>query len=77
MEAQERREGRGRLSTLFAGVLLLVLMVLLKPWVAQVPVVALVAVMVMVSVETFDWRSLRQLVRHPRTSSAVMLATKL
>lgn len=67
--------GRGRLSTLFAGVLLLVLMVLLKPWVAQVPVVALVAVMVMVSVETFDWRSLRQLVRHPRTSSAVMLAT--
>lgn len=67
--------GRGRLSTLFAGVLLLVLMVLLRPWVAQVPVVALVAVMVMVSVETFDWRSLRQLVRHPRTSSAVMLAT--
>jgi len=67
--------GRGRLSTLFAGVLLLVLMVLLRPWVAKVPVVALVAVMVMVSVETFDWRSLRQLVRHPRTSSAVMLAT--
>jgi len=67
--------GRGRLSTLFAGVLLLVLMVLLRPWVAQVPVVALVAVMVMVSIETFDWRSLRQLVRHPRTSSAVMLAT--
>ncbi len=67
--------GRSRLSTLFAGVLLLVLMVLLRPWVAKVPVVALVAVMVMVSVETFDWRSLRQLVRHPRTSSAVMLAT--
>ncbi|HEY0334495.1 MAG TPA: SulP family inorganic anion transporter [Stenotrophomonas sp.] len=67
--------GRGRLSTLFAGVLLLVLMVLLKPWVSQVPVVALVAIMVMVSVETFDWRSLRQLVRHPRTSSGVMLAT--
>lgn len=67
--------GRGRLSTLFAGVLLLVLMVLLKPWVAQVPVVALVAIMVMVSIETFDWRSLRTLARHPRLSSAVMLAT--
>ncbi len=67
--------GRGRLSTLFAGVFLLVLMVLLKPWVGQVPVVALVAIMVMVSVETFDWRSLSALARHPRLSGAVMLAT--
>jgi len=67
--------GRGRLSTLFAGVFLLVLMVLLKPWVSQVPVVALVAIMVMVSVSTFDWGSLRAVVRHPRTSSLVMLGT--
>lgn len=67
--------GRGRLSTLFAGVFLLVLMVLLKPWVSQVPVIALVAIMVMVSAETFDWKSLRTLVRHPRLSSAVTLAT--
>ncbi|NEL43042.1 MAG: SulP family inorganic anion transporter, partial [Xanthomonas perforans] len=61
--------GRGRLSTLFAGVFLLILMVLLKPWVSQVPVIALVAIMVMVSAETFDWRSLRTVVTHPRTSS--------
>lgn len=67
--------GRGRLSTLFAGVFLLVLMVVLKPWVAQVPVVALVAIMVMVSIETFDWRSLRALALHPRLSGVVMLAT--
>ena len=67
--------GRGRLSTLFAGVFLLVLMVALKPWVSQVPVIALVAIMVMVSAETFDWKSLGTLVRHPRLSSAVMLAT--
>ncbi|MGV8961719.1 MAG: SulP family inorganic anion transporter [Stenotrophomonas sp.] len=67
--------GRGRLSTLFAGVFLLVLMVLLKPWVSQVPVVALVAIMAMVSVSTFDWRSLGALVRHPRLSGVVMLAT--
>ena len=67
--------GRGRLSTLFAGVFLLVLMVALKPWVSQVPVVALVAIMFMVSAETFDWKSLGTLVRHPRLSSAVMLAT--
>ncbi|MDD2545063.1 MAG: SulP family inorganic anion transporter [Burkholderiaceae bacterium] len=67
--------GRGRLSTLFAGVFLLVLMVLLKPWVSQVPVVALVAIMVMVSASTFDWASVRALVVHPRSSSAVMLST--
>lgn len=69
--------GRGRLSTLFAGALLLVLMVLLKPWVSQVPVAALVAIMIMVSVDTFDWSSLRSLVVHPKMSSAVMVATVL
>lgn len=60
--------GRGRLSTLFAGVFLLILMVALKPWVSRVPVIALVAIMVMVSVSTFDWKSLGNLVRHPRLS---------
>lgn len=69
--------GRGRLSTLFAGVFLLVLMVLLKPWVSQVPVAALVAIMVMVSIDTFDWSSLRTLVVHPKVSSTVMLVTVL
>lgn len=69
--------GRGRLSTLFAGVFLLVLMVLLKPWVSQVPVAALVAIMVMVSIDTFDWSSLRSLLIHPRMSSAVMVVTVL
>jgi SulP family sulfate permease len=67
--------GRGRLSTLFAGVFLLVLMVFLKPWVSEVPVAALVAIMVMVSIDTFDVSSLRKLVVHPRASSFVMLAT--
>ena len=67
--------GRGRLSTLFAGVFLLILMVALKDWVSKVPVIALVAIMVMVSAETFDWNSLGALVRHPRLSSAAMLAT--
>ncbi|OBZ95758.1 sulfate transporter [Pararhizobium polonicum] len=69
--------GRGRLSTLFAGALLLVLMVLLKPWVSQVPVAALVAIMVMVSIDTFDWSSLRTVVVHPKMSSVVMIATVL
>ena len=67
--------GRGRLSTLFAGVFLLILMVALKPWVSQVPVIALVAIMVMVSASTFDWKSLGNLRRLPLLSSAVMLTT--
>lgn len=70
-----RYGGRGRLSTLVAGVFLLVVMVPLRPWVAQVPVAALVAIMIMVSISTFSWGSLRDLVRHPKTSGAVMLAT--
>lgn len=67
--------GCGRLSTLFAGAFLLILMVLLKPWVSQVPVAALVAIMIMVSIDTFDWSSLRTLVIHPKTSSVVMVTT--
>ena len=70
-----RYGGRGRLSTLVAGLFLLLLMVALRPWVARVPVAALVAIMVMVSVSTFAWSSLRDLAQHPRLSSVVMLAT--
>jgi SulP family sulfate permease len=70
-----RYGGRGRLSTLFAGAFLLILMMALKPWVGQVPVAALVAIMVMVSASTLDWGSARTLLRHPKLSSLVMLAT--
>ncbi len=67
--------GRGRLSTLFAGALLLVMVVFLGPWVSQIPMAALVAVMIMVSIGTFSWRSLSNLVTHPKSSSVVMVAT--
>ena len=67
--------GRGRLSCLWAGVLLLFLIVVLGPWVARIPMPALVAVMIMVSINTFQWRSIRSLVVQPATSSIVMLAT--
>lgn len=67
--------GRTRLSSLTAGVVLLILVVFLGPWVKQIPMAALVAVMIMVSISTFDWRSFRNLVTHPRSSSFVMLAT--
>jgi sulfate permease, SulP family len=70
-----RYGGRGRLSTLTAGVFLLVLMVQLRPFVARVPVAALVAIMIMVSISTFSWASIRDLARHPKVSSLAMLAT--
>ncbi|MEZ2741358.1 SulP family inorganic anion transporter [Paenalcaligenes hominis] len=67
--------GRGRLSTLCAGVFLLILIVFLGDWVSQIPMAALVAVMIMVSISTFDWQSVKNLVVHPRSSSVVMIAT--
>ncbi|MFT8245289.1 SulP family inorganic anion transporter [Roseomonas sp. BN140053] len=67
--------GRTRLSTFAAGVILLVLLAALGPWVGQIPMPALVAVMVMVSIGTFSWTSIPNLRRHPPTSSVVMLVT--
>jgi SulP family sulfate permease len=66
---------RGRLSTLVAGAFLLLLLVALQDLLKIVPVAALTAVMVMVSLNTFSWRSLRDLGTNPLPSSAVMLAT--
>jgi SulP family sulfate permease len=67
--------GRGRLSTFVAGLFLLILIVFLGPWVAQIPMAALVAVMIMVSIGTFSWESVRKLREHPPSSSIVMIAT--
>jgi SulP family sulfate permease len=67
--------GRGRLSTLTAGVVLLILVVFLGDWVAKIPMAALVAVMIMVSIGTFNWGSIKSLRQHPKSSSIVMIAT--
>ncbi len=67
--------GRGRLSTLFAGVLLLIMVVYLSDWISQIPMAALVAVMIMVSIGTFSWSSIRDLNKNPRSSSIVMFTT--
>jgi sulfate permease, SulP family len=67
--------GRGRLSTLVAGAFLLVLLVVLQRLLALVPVAALTAVMIMVSINTFSWSSLRRLRTNPWPSSVVMLVT--
>ncbi len=67
--------GRTRLSTLTAGLFLLFLLAVLGPFVGRIPMPALVAVMVMVSIGTFSWNSIPNLRRHPPTSSVVMLVT--
>jgi SulP family sulfate permease len=66
---------RTRLSTFFAGAFLLFLIVVLGDWVKQIPMAALVAVMIMVSISTFNWSSIINLRSHPLSSSVVMLAT--
>ena len=67
--------GRGRLSSFVAGVFLLILVVGLGDLVSIIPIPALVAIMIMVSVGTFSWSSIGNLRTHPRSSSVVMIAT--
>ncbi len=67
--------GRSRLSTLCAGVFLLLLMLFLSEWLQRIPMAALVAVMIMVSIGTFRWGSLRTLKTYPLSTNIVMIAT--
>lgn len=67
--------GRGRLSTLASGVFLMILILLFGEWVSVIPMSALVAVMIMVAIGTFNWQSLRDILKHPKTSSLVMVTT--
>ncbi len=69
--------GRGRLSTLVAGSVLLILIVFLNDWVAKIPMAALVAVMIMVSIGTFDWNSIKNIKKHPFSTNVVMISTVL
>jgi sulfate permease, SulP family len=72
-----RSGARGRLSTFTAGAFLLFLLLVLGDWVGIIPMPALVAIMIMVSISTFKWQSLNDLRLHPRRSSIVMVATVL
>jgi SulP family sulfate permease len=69
--------GRGRLSAFAAGSILLVLIVVLGDYVKRIPMAALVAVMIMVSIGTFSWASFRNFKLHPKSSSLVMVSTVL
>lgn len=67
--------GRTRLSTLCAGVFLLLLMLFFSTQVEKIPMAVLVAIMIMVSIGTFNWSSLREIRKIPRSESAVMVTT--
>lgn len=67
--------GRTRLSTLTAGIFLMVLILVLDEWLKQIPMAALVAVMIMVAIGTFSWDSIRNLKKHPLSTNIVMVTT--
>ena len=67
--------GRGRHSTLTAGSVLIIMVVFLDSWLQQIPMAALVAVMIMVSIGTFSWVSIRDLRKNPMSSNIVMIST--
>ncbi|MBT2659347.1 SulP family inorganic anion transporter [Bacillus sp. ISL-18] len=69
--------GRGRFSTFIAGVFLMFLIVVLGKIVVQIPMAALAGVMIMVSISTFDWNSIRTLHILPRSDAIVMIVTVL
>ncbi|OAB62441.1 sulfate transporter [Leptolyngbya valderiana BDU 20041] len=67
--------GRTRLSTLSAGIFLLFFILVLGTWVRQIPMAALVSVMIMVSIGTFSWSSIAHIHRLPRSETATMVTT--
>lgn len=67
--------GRTRLSCFTAGIVLILMVVFLDEWVSQIPMAALVAVMIMVSIGTFSWSSITNLKEHPLSTSVVMIMT--
>jgi SulP family sulfate permease len=67
--------GLTRLSTFSAGVFLLILVVFISDWLKVIPMAALVAVMIMVSISTFEWKSLTGFKSNPKSSNVVMIAT--
>ncbi len=67
--------GRGRLSSFSAGAFLFFFIFVMRDYVAQIPMVALVSVMFMVAASTFDWSSIKKVQTMPRAEIAIMAAT--
>ncbi|MEI4768206.1 SulP family inorganic anion transporter [Psychrobacillus sp. FJAT-51614] len=67
--------GRGRLSTLIAGLFLIFLIIVLGELVVKIPMPVLVGIMIMVCIGTFDWGSFKYVIKAPKTDASVMLVT--
>ncbi len=67
--------GRTRLSSFCAGLFLLIMVVFMSDWISIIPMAALVAIMIMVSIGSFDWNSVRDFRRKPKFVNIVMLVT--
>ena len=67
--------GRTRLSTFFSGLSLLAMILLARPWLEQIPMAALVAVMISIAISTADMAGLRRIARIPKSDISVMLMT--
>jgi SulP family sulfate permease len=67
--------GRGRLSTLIAGIFLLLMVVYMGPWISKIPMAALVSIMIMVSIGTFNWKSISKAHENPLSNNIVMITT--
>ncbi|KAB0480065.1 SulP family inorganic anion transporter [Vibrio chagasii] len=67
--------GLTRLSSMIAGVVLLLMVVFAADWLKLIPMAALVSVMIMVSIGTFSWRSIVELKDHTLPTNVTMLAT--
>ena len=67
--------GRGRLSSMVAGLFLMFLILVLGDVVAQIPMAALVGVMIMVAVGTFEWHSLKSILKIPKSDALIMIIT--
>lgn len=69
--------GRGRLSTLTAGISMLSVIILLNKIVVNIPVVSFAAVMIVVSISTFNWSSIGKITKVPISDSMVMFSTAI
>jgi len=67
--------GKGRLSTMIAGLFLMFLIIVLGDLVAQIPMAALVGVMIMVAIGTFEWQSLKNILKIPKSDAFIMIIT--
>ena len=65
--------GRGRLSGITAALCLLLFILVASPLIEQIPLAALIGVMFIVVIGTFEWSSFRVIRKVPRTDAMVLI----